>query len=78
MSENQRHAGYSILANCLVTRHLWEALAHCIVLAKPGSDRLARLNVMYLDLSPGDKLRCPAEIRKCHAARRGEHLAEIV
>jgi hypothetical protein len=65
-------AEYHTLANCLVTRDLWMALAHCIVLAKPGSDKLMRLNVMYMDLPPGDKLRCQAEIRKCQAARRGE------
>ena len=78
MSENQRHAGYSILANCLVTRDFWMALAHCIVLAKPGTDKLMRLNVMYLGLSPDDKLRCQAEIRKCQAARRGELTAYLV
>jgi len=63
---------YSLLANCMVTRDLWRALAHCIVLAKPGTDKMMKLNRMLLELSPGDKLRCQAEIRKCQAARRGE------
>ena len=78
MKTTQNSLGYSLLAHHLITRELWLALAHCIVLAKPGTDKLMRLNMMYMDLSPGDKLRCQAEIRKCQAARRGELTAYLV
>ena len=59
-------------------RPYWMALAHAIVSAKPGSDRMAFLNQQFLHhLSVMDKLRCRAEIRECQKAKRGESLAEI-
>jgi hypothetical protein len=67
--ENQN---FSLLRACDV-RPYWQALAHCIVAAKPASARMAFLNQQFIHhLSVMDKLRCRAEIRQCQKAKRGE------
>jgi hypothetical protein len=66
-----------LLKNARPPREYAIALAHCIVAAKPGTERAAMLNEAFrTELSPMQKLACRAEIRACQQAKRGE-LAEL-
>jgi hypothetical protein len=57
-------------------RPMWQALAHQLVLCKPGDARLPLLNRLYLDMSYADRLRTLAELHACRQARRYQALAQ--
>lgn len=56
------------------------ALAHSLVVCKPGRDiaRLLILNRLFNGLTLADAIRCRNEIQRCRAAVRGELLAVVV
>ena len=58
-------------------RPLYIALAHRMARQKPGSYEAELSARVFALLSPGDKLRCRAEMHKCRMAIRGQSTAEL-
>ena len=67
-------SGYLLLQ----PRALPIALAHRMVLQRPGSVEAEICASTYASLSPGDKLRCRAELHRCQMAMRGQSTAELL
>lgn len=67
-------SGYLLLQ----PRALPIALAHRMVRQKPGTTEAEVCARIFASLSPGDKLRCRAEMHKCQMAMRGQSTAELI
>lgn len=69
---------YVKLTDCLPSRPLGIALAHCMMTAKPGTERMDLLNRIYGGCSWQQNAVTRCELARCRAAVRGQTEAVVL
>lgn len=69
---------YVKLTDCLPSRPLGIALAHCMMTAKPGTERMDLLNKIYQGCHWKENAVTRCELARCRAAVRGQTEAEVL
>lgn len=59
-------------------RPLPVALAHCMIRAKPGTERMELLNKLFRSTLPAAQMFTRVEMAECRAAIRGEREAVVM